>query len=55
MTYIFLGQEVGQYIIELDLDPTLKYFSTKYGGAAVKITQVIVLTRCDRRPDGQTE
>ena len=44
-------------IIEPDLDPILKYFSTKYhnGGAAVKITQVIALTRCDGRMDRLTD
>ncbi len=41
--------------IELDLDPTLKYFSTKYDRATVKITQVITLTRCDRQTDGQND
>ena len=56
LTYIFRSRSRStQLIIKLDQDPTLKYFSTKYGDAAVKITQFIVLTRCDRRADGQTE
>ncbi len=56
LTYIFRSRSRStQLIIKLDQDPTLKYFSTKYGDAAVKITQLIVLTRCDRRTDRQND